>query len=125
MLSNLRDSIKILEIIFHQHSRILHLKVISFYFQTTLLLPDSAESWPLLAEEFTSFDLSYFEEEDNRERQRTNVQLEVPLVQVTNDINMEIPLQMFGVVDIFQVSNTVHWCKTKVISVIFKYVLQD
>lgn len=79
-----------------------------FYFQTTLLLPDSAGSWPLLAEEFTSFDLSYFdEEEDTGNRQRTNVQLEIPLVQVTNDINMEIPLQMFGVIDIFQVSKII------------------
>ena len=80
---------------------------------TTLLLPCNAtscsmSSWTRLAKEFTSYSLSYWESgpyfgSPTSSVRQTNVQIEIPHVEITNSFDMEIPLQMFGVVNIFQV----------------------
>ena len=80
---------------------------------TTLLLPCNAtscsmSSWTRLAKEFTSYSLSYWESgpyfgSPTSSVRQTNVQIEIPHVEIANSFDMEIPLQMFGVVNIFQV----------------------
>ena len=66
-------------------------------------------SWTRLAKEFTSYSLSYWESgpyfgsSPTSSVRQTNVQIEIPHVEIANSFDMEIPLQMFGVVNIFQV----------------------
>ena len=74
-------------------------------------------SWTRLAKEFTSYTLSYLESgpyfgSPTSSVRQTNVQIEIPHVEIANSFDMQIPLQMFGVVNIFQVRSKVK-CRPK------------